>query len=192
MQAHQLKHRPEYKMLNEGLEKNDLKRLLELELHIDEFKSKMGKDEDIIVLSFKVKGRAPANDLVNFIEKGYDWVVDADVSSGEMDDGDFLVFAECDREPSAAEEIIKMLDDVTKLTDTKLEDWKLQFRSSPSLFDASAENIQNNVPLNSQDYLRRFGSKSIDEMRVAAGVAVTTKAPINDHTQNIRALAGIL
>lgn len=179
-------------MLNEGLEKNDLKRLLELELHIDEFKSKMGKDEDIIVLSFKVKGRAPANDLVNFIEKGYDWVVDADVSSGEMDDGDFLVFVECDRAPSAAEEIVKMLDDVTKLTDTTLEDWKLQFRSNPNLVDVSAENIQSNIPLNSQDYLRRFGSKSIDEMRVAAGVAVTTKAPVNDHTQNIRALAGIL
>jgi hypothetical protein len=29
-------------------------------------------------------------------------------------------------------------------------------------------------------------------MRTAAGVAVTTKAPKNDHTQTIRSLAGIL
>ena len=75
--------------INEGLEQNDLKRLILPELHIDEYKSKMGKDEDVIVLSFKVSGREPAEDLVNFIEKGYEWILDADVSAGEMDDGDF-------------------------------------------------------------------------------------------------------
>lgn len=179
-------------MLNEGLEKNDLKRLVKPELHVDEFRSKMGKDEDIIVLSFKLIGRAPANDLVNFIEKGYDWVVDADISAGEMDDGDFLVFVECDRTPNAAEEIIKMLDDITKLTDQNIEDWKLQFRSNPSLLDATVENIQNNVALTPQDYMARHGDKKLDEMRTAAGVPVTTRAPINDHTQAIRSLAGIL
>ena len=190
MQPH--KYRQECNMLSEGLEKNDLKRLVKPELHIDEFKSKMGKDEDIIVLSFKLIGRAPANDLVNFIEKGYDWVVDADISAGEMDDGDFLVFVECDRKPEVADEIIKMLGDITKLTDQNLEDWKLQFRSNPSLLDATAENIQNNVALTPQDYIARHGNKTLDEMRTAAGVQVKTKAPINDHTQNIRSLAGIL
>ncbi len=179
-------------MLNEGLEKNDLKRLVKPELHIDEFKSKMGKDEDIIVLSFKLIGRAPANDLVNFIEKGYDWVVDADISAGEMDDGDFLVFVECDRTPQAADEIIKMLQDVTKLTDHDLEDWQLQFRSSAKLVPATVDNIQNNVALTPQDYRARHGTKALDEMRTAAGVAVTTRAPVNDHTQNLRSLAGIL
>lgn len=84
-------------MLNEGLEKNNLKRLVHPELHIDEYKSKLGKDEDVVVISFKITGREPAEDLVNFIEKGYDWVIDADVSSGEMSDGDYVVFVECDR-----------------------------------------------------------------------------------------------
>lgn len=179
-------------MLSEGLEKNDLKRLVKPELHIDEFQSKMGKDEDIIVLSFKVNGRAPANDLVNFIEKGYEWVVDADISAGEMDDGDFLVFVECDRTPESADEIIKMLADVTKLTDQNLEDWKLQFRSNPNLVDATTENIQSNLALTAQDYIARHGDKKLDEMRTAAGVPVTTRAPVNDHTQIIRSLAGIL
>jgi hypothetical protein len=55
--------------LTEGLEINDLKRLVHTELHIDEFKSKLGRDEDIIVLSFKLTGRAPASDLVDFLEK---------------------------------------------------------------------------------------------------------------------------
>ena len=67
------------------------------ELHVDEFKSKMGNDEDMVVLSFKVGGKEPAIDLVNFIEKSYDWVIDADTSSGEMEDGDYIVFVEMER-----------------------------------------------------------------------------------------------
>jgi len=178
--------------LHEGLEVNDLKRLVYPELHIDEFKSKMGKDEDIIVLSFKVTGREPAEDLVNFLEKGYDWILDSDVSAGELEDGDFLVFVECDRRPDAAQHIVDMLDDILNLTEQKMSDWKLQFRSSPNELDVTAENIATHIPLTSEDYLRRYGKKAIDEMRTAAGVAVTTKAPINDHTQSIRSLAGIL
>ena len=53
--------------INEGLEHSDLKRLVHPELHIDAYKSKMGRDEDIVVVSFKITGREPAEDLVNFI-----------------------------------------------------------------------------------------------------------------------------
>ena len=31
----------------------------------------MGEDKDIVVLSFSVKSQEPANDLMNFLEKGY-------------------------------------------------------------------------------------------------------------------------
>ena len=40
-------------MLFEGLEQGDLKRLIHDELHVDEFKSKLGRDEDVCVVSFK-------------------------------------------------------------------------------------------------------------------------------------------
>jgi hypothetical protein len=178
--------------INEGLEANDLKRLVHNELHIDEYKSKMGKDEDVVVISFKIKGREPALDFVNFIEKGYDWVIDADLSAGELDDGDFIVFVECDREPSFAENAIQMLEDIMRLTDQKLSDWRLLTRSSPQEHELTADNIQMLVPLTTEDYLRRYGNKALDEMRVAAGVNVNTKAPKNNHTQSLRSLAGIL
>ena len=196
MQPRRLKHHKELIMfnnkINEGLEQNDLKRLVIPELHIDEYKSKMGKDEDVIVLSFKVSGREPAEDLVNFIEKGYEWVLDADVSSGEMDDGDFLVFVECDREPGAADNFVAMIKDILNLTDQKLTDWTVQFRSNPTQQDVTVENIKANVPLTPESYKLKYGKKELDEMRTAAGVAVTTKAPKNDHTQSLRSLAGIL
>ena len=62
--------------LSEGLERGDLDRLVHRKLHIDEFKSKMGSDADIIVLSFKVDGKEPGLDLMNFIERGYDWILE--------------------------------------------------------------------------------------------------------------------
>jgi hypothetical protein len=178
--------------INEGLEQNDLARLVHPELHIDEYKSKMGKDEDIVVLSFKVTGREPAEDLVNFIEKGYEWVLDADVSAGELDDGDFLVFVECDREPGAAKNIIDMMKDIMNLTSQVMGEWSIQIRSRPEKLELSADTIKNNVPLTTNAYQVQYGKKGLDEMRTAAGVPVTTRAPVNDHTQLIRSLAGIL
>ena len=196
MRLHQQQPHKELKMhhnnINEGLEQNDLKRLILPELHIDEYKSKMGKDEDVIVLSFKVRGREPAEDLVNFIEKGYEWILDADVSAGEMDDGDFLVFVECDREPKVADNVIAMMQDIMNLTDQQLNDWSVQIRSNPTKIELTAENIKNNVPLTSSGYRAKYGKKELDEMRNAAGIPVTTQAPKNDHTQSLRSLAGIL
>jgi hypothetical protein len=185
----------EHKMpanINEGLEQNDLARLITPELHIDEYKSKMGKDEDIVVLSFKVNGREPAEDLVNFIEKGYEWVLDADVSAGELDDGDFLVFVEADREPDVAENIMSMMKDILNLTSQVMDEWSIQIRSNPNKLELSADNIRNNVPLTTSSYQAQYGKKGLDEMRTAAGITVTSCAPKNDHTQTIRSLAGIL
>ncbi len=178
--------------LTEGLEQNDLKRLVHPELHLDEYKSKMGKDEDIVVLSFKVTGKEPASDLVNFIEKGYDWVIDADISSGEMDDGDYLVFVEADRDASIPNNIEKLVTDILELTDQKLSDWSVYFKTTPHPTELTLENIKAHLPLSSEDYRRRFGTKELDEMRNAAGVPVHTKAPKNDYTQSLRSLAGIL
>jgi hypothetical protein len=178
--------------INEGLEQNDLARLVTPELHVDEYKSKMGKDEDIVVLSFKVSGREPAEDLVNFIEKGYEWVLDADVSAGELDDGDFLVFVELDREPAAADNVMSMMKDIMNLTSQVIGEWSVQIRSKPQKLELSADNIRNNVPLTTSSYQAQYGKKGLDEMRTAAGVTVTTRAPVNDHTQTLRSLAGIL
>jgi hypothetical protein len=178
--------------IDEGLEQNDLKRLVRPELHIDEYKSKMGKDEDIIVLSFKVNGKEPSEDLVNFIEKGYDWVLDADVSAGELNDGDFLVFVEIDRIPESADNVFAMLQDIMNLTGQKLSDWVIQIRSNPNKLELTADNIKNNVPLTAASYLARYSKKELDEMRNAAGIPVSTRAPKNDRTQTLRSLAGIL
>jgi len=80
-----------------SLKQNDLKDLIGFKLHIDEYESKMGKDEDIVTISFKSKYKDPAVDLVNYLEKGYEWVLDADVSVGTVSDGGWVVFIEAAR-----------------------------------------------------------------------------------------------
>jgi hypothetical protein len=190
------------KQLFEGLETGDLKRLVHTELHIDEFKSKLGADEDTVVISFKVKGKEPAQDLVNFVEKGYEWVIDADVSSGEMDDGDFIVFIECDRTPKLAQELVEMMEDIMNITEQKAEDWRVRYYTSQKDHALDVDSLRNLIPSTAEEYERKFGKKDkehkekgddrdLDGMRSAAGIKVKTKAPKNEYTESLRIAAGI-
>lgn len=177
--------------LFEGLEKGDLGRLIHPELHVDEFKSKLGDDEDIVVLSFKVDAKQPANDLVGFIEKGYEWVVDADVSSGEMDDGSYIVFVEIDRNPELAENIMALMTDLMNLTDQDVADWRVRYYKSHKEQQLSNEALASMIPDSPEAYEKAYGQEIIDKLKTAAGVTVGTKAPKNEFTESLRNLAGI-
>jgi hypothetical protein len=178
--------------LFEGLEKEDLARLIHPELHVDEFKSKLGDDCDVVVLSFKVDDKEPANDLVAFIEKGYDWVVDADVSSGEMDDGSYIVFVEMDRNPELADNIMTLMTDLMNLTGQELEEWRVRYYKSHKEQQLSLEALASMIPDTPEKYEKAYGQEVIDKLKTAAGVDVSTKAPKNDFTENLRNLAGII
>lgn len=177
--------------LHEGLEQGDLKRLVHPEIHIDEFKSKLGRDEDVCVISFKVTGKEPANDLVNFVEKGYDWVIDADSSSGEMDDGDYIVFVECDRESTIPDNLMQLVDDLLNLTEQDISDWFVKYRNRGPKKPLSKETLEQIIPLSSEQYKQQYGHEEIDKLKAVAGVEVKTKAPKNDFTESLRIAAGI-
>lgn len=175
----------------EGLEHSDLKRLVHPELHIDEFKSKLGDDCDVVVVSFKLDAKEPALDLVAFIEKGYSWVIDADVSSGEMDDGSYIVFVELDRTPDVANNIMSLMDDLMNVTEQKIEDWRVRYYKSRKETQLSLESLQEMIPTSPEAYQREYGQQAIDQLKSAAGVKVTTTAPKNDFTESLKLAAGI-
>jgi hypothetical protein len=182
--------------LNENLEGGDLKRLVHDELHIDEYKSKMGEDADVCVVSFKVSGKEPAIDLVSFVEKGYDWVLDADVSSGEKEGGDYLVFVELDRTPSLPEQIYQLIADLVNLTEQDINDWRVRYFKSNSEHDLTVETLGQIVPLTPEKYRVKYekdkeSDRELDQLKTAAGVDVTTTAPINEFTESLRRAAGI-
>lgn len=185
--------------LFEGLEQGDLSRLIHPKLHVDEFKSKMGDDANILVLSFKVKEKKPANDLMNFIERGYEWVLDADVSTGELDDGEYLVFVELERNPKAARQIVKLIDDILNLTGQKLSDWVIQYQKSSEELPVTSDNIIKMIPLSPDSYISRFGEQEADKeidrdletLQENARVNIRKTAPKNDFTEQIRIAAGL-
>jgi hypothetical protein len=189
--------------LNENLEHGDLKRLVHTELHIDEYKSKMGDDCDVCVISFKVSGKEPSADLVGFIEKGYDYVLDADVSSGEKEGGDYLVFVELERGPELPEQIVKIMEDLMNLTDQDLSDWRVRYHKSSEDHDLTKESLEKIIPLSPEAYSAKYDKEEdsdelsdeeradLDRMKATAGVPVNTTAPVNDFTESLRIAAGI-
>lgn len=180
--------------LNEGLEHGDLARLVHTEIHIDEFKSKMGNDDEMVVLSFKVGGKEPAVDLVNFIEKGYDFIIDADTSAGEMEDGDYIVFVEMERSPKIPHEIMEILNDMVGLTDNPIEQYRFRYHKSSQDHDCTEDNFKAVVPLTPKDYLMKVSrdKDELDKLKNASGVKVTTAAPKNDYTESLKIAAGII
>jgi hypothetical protein len=132
--------------LNEGLRKQDLVHLVGNKIHFDEYESKMGDPDDVITVSFKIKQRMPAQDLVSFIENGYDWVLDADVSSGEIDDGEYLVFVEMPRRSRVFNQLIELLDDISHLTDIKLDEWKFRWYKQKEYHPLDEKSIGDVVP----------------------------------------------
>lgn len=185
----------QYNNLFEGLEEGDLARVIHPKIHLDEFKSKMGDDADILVLSFKVTDKEPANDLMSFIERGYDFVLDADVSTGEMDDGDYLVFVEMERIPDAAKQIFDLVNDILNLTKQKISDWRFQYQKNKLEYPLAAENIRKIVPLTADNYISRYGDKKINDkiksLKETARIPIQNSAPVNSFTDSIRIAAGL-
>ena len=116
-----------YQQFNESLQASDLSGRISNKIHIDEFSAKMGDDADVIVTTFKVFGKNPANDLERFLERGYSWILDAETSPGEVAKDEYLVFVECPRRTWYPEKLISLIGDLSNLTEHKPEDWQVLY-----------------------------------------------------------------
>lgn len=140
----------QHQQLNEGLRPEDLKEMVLNIFEVDSFRSKMGEDQDVCVVSFKVKDRSPAKDLMEFIEKGYEFVLDADVSSGEDNRGEYSVFVEISRTPKLSEQIKELTYGVEKLTG--IDDFKFKYYKEGRVHEATEENFKNYIPSSTGEY----------------------------------------
>jgi hypothetical protein len=136
--------------LNEGLHAGDLRMLVDNIFEIDSYASKMGEDKDIVVLAFTVKSQEPAEDFVNFVENGYDFVLDADASPGELSDGKYKVFVEIERNRRIAQQITELLNGVGLLAD--IEEFKFRYYKSFHSVDADESNLDEMIPKTKEDY----------------------------------------
>jgi hypothetical protein len=171
--------------LNEGLRPLDLKEMVHSMFEVDTFRSKMGEDRDVCVVSFKVKDRSPAKDLMEFIEKGYNFVLDADISSGEDNNGEYSVFIELSRSPKLAEEIKELTYGVKKLTG--IDDFKFKYHKEGQVHEATEENLKSHIPATAMAYdgfvtkirvegIKRFFSKTLmDDLTIDGNVITIHK-----------------
>ena len=136
--------------VNESLRSGDLKNLVKKVYEIDSFKSNIGNDEDICVLSFTVDEEDPAKDLENFIEMGYNFVLDADCTPGELDDGNYRVYVEIERSRNIGKQIFEIVEGIKKITG--FDEMRFRYFKSFKSQEATEENLSSVVPKDKNSY----------------------------------------
>ena len=154
--------------LFEGLTYKSMEGMMKPTMHIDEFASKMGEDDDVIVVSFFVRDRQAARDLVSWFENGYDWILDAESSPGEIKPNRFLVYIELRRRMSVIDHLQEILDDLSTLTEFTAKDWLMVIDKKELPWDP--EQFRALVPLSPKAY-REIHEKDLNEVREAAGLS---------------------
>ncbi len=180
-----------------ALDYMDLEGQLKDKITIDEYAAKMGKDSDIVTVTFTVNSKLAATDLVTWFERGYDFVLDASVSDGEIEPGQWLVFVEMDRRSKVPSRIITLLEDLETLTGIELGDWTAEIDGEE--YEASEEIMKEKMILNPNEYESAKGSEDEDEeaeselneMRLRAGLDVKTNYVEDEYIKNLKAIAGM-
>lgn len=177
------------KIIKEALEYKDLVGLVKPTVFIDEFDAKMGDNADVIVLSFYVRDNQASKDLMNWFEKGYDFVIDSDVSPGEIKPGRYLVYVEIRRRGNAGQNVWQLLSDLSTLTEFEPDDWTMVYRKKEKPFDRDV--FDKMVPRSPKDYKIKIDG-DLNEMRQAAGLPVKTHWDRDDpELKMLQSIAGI-
>jgi len=157
------------RIINEGLDYSDMVDQIEPTVSVDEYSAKMGKDSDIVTLAFTVKSEAEGNDLVDWFERGYDWVLDASLSEGELSPGKYLVFVEMKRRTKVPERIVELIEDLETLTDLRVTDWTVNIDEEE--YDADEDLLKQKITISPHEYREENeDEEELNEMRHRAGL----------------------
>lgn len=175
-----------HKLIQEGLRHEDLKDFVSEVFTVDHFKSKMGEDRDVVVIGFRVKEKYPAIDLMEFIEKGYKFILDGDMSSGEENDGQYQVFVEIERTPQLPSQLRELLMGIGQLCGCY--EWKFRYHKSSNIVEFTEQAVLENIPLTPADYemkilevknhdIREFFDQGATSVSLAADNTLTFNKP---------------
>ena len=132
------------------LKQGDLHDLVYHIMEIDSYKSKMGSDKDIITMSFSVKTKEAADDLESFLEKGYNFVLDADATSGETSNGTYKVFVEIERHKDAPGQILEIANGIKNLCG--MDDLKFRYYKNWRSVAVDEQNLSEMIPVDPDQY----------------------------------------
>jgi hypothetical protein len=165
--------------LVENLDYHDLLGQVSTRVSIDEYAAKIGSDDEIVTVAFTVKGQQASQDLVDWFERGYEWVMDAEVSEGEIDIGKYVVFVEIARRTSTPAKIVELLADLETLTDISINDWTINVGDEEC--GASEEELKGLIPASPHIY-RTEKDSGLNEMREIAGIKTVNLRDEKDPT----------
>ena len=156
-------------ILNEGLDYHDLEGQMIPTVTVDEYAAHMGNDSEIVTLAFTIKSEAAGNDLVDWFERGYDFVLDSQVSEGEISPGKYLVFVEMKRRTKVPERIVELIDDLETLTGMSVDDWVVNIDEQD--YSADTEILKKVITISPHEYREENeNEKELNEMRHRAGL----------------------
>lgn len=133
-----------------SIQNNDLIDLIKSTFSVDQYKSKIGDDKNVVVLAFEVKDADPAKDLSQFIETGHD-CIDVDVSPGPDKDGNYKVFVELERNSKLFDSIDNILKDITRI-DESANSFMFNAYKSDMPSNWNRQNFETSVYSSSYDY----------------------------------------
>lgn len=177
--------------LMEGFDHGDLEHILLPHVSVDEYEAKMGENADVITLAFIVNNEQAGKDLSGWFERGYDWVLDAKVSEGELSKGKYLVFVEFNRRRSSPERIVQLIEDLETLTNVSVSDWTVKVDDEEH--PANAEVLSKVIITSPQEY--REKKESEDELNDMRGLAGLDNKDIygepDEEIRNMKTIAGL-
>jgi len=176
--------------LLEGLEYHAMVGQIDPKVSVDDYTAKMGKDRDIVTLAFKLNSKLAAEDLVGWLEKGYNYILDASVSEGEISPGKYLVFAEMNRRTSVPERIVEILTDMQTLTDIPVTEWAVEVDEEN--YDAIEDVLKQVIVLSPLEYKKTIEKEEeLNEYRELSGLERTKLYNEDEYIKNLKAMAGM-
>jgi hypothetical protein len=167
-----------------GLHKGDLKDLVYNIFEIDSYKSKMGNDRDIVTISFSTLTKESGEDLVDFIEKGYNFVLDADVTAGEQSDGTYKVFVEMERRSSVPQEIVELINGLKNLCE--LDNFKYRYYKSFESNEIEEELLSQSIPLTAEDYEQIVNESNLNNYKNFFSKSFIENVSVNENIITIK------
>ena len=119
-------------------------------INIDNFQAKLGNDEDVSVIKFQTDNKSVAEDLVNFIETGCKFVLDADNSPAKNADNRYDVFVEIERNEDLPKRILELVRDIEQVSG--MLPWRFTFHKKENQYSVSEENLTNIIPTSASQY----------------------------------------
>ena len=119
-------------------------------ISIDSFAAKLGKDEDVSVLKFQSNNKTVAEDLVNYIETGCNFILDADMSPAKNEQGLYNIYVEIERNEDLQKKIIEVIRDIEQVSG--MLPWQFSFYKNENFYQLTDDNLNTIIPTSPSQY----------------------------------------